>query len=166
MPPAVEAWSLNHWTAREVPKHLNLYTAFSLVFWNCQPLLTALPKRLPLGFFRKISQVLEQHLVVEGRWWVKGNHQEAFDCRLSLGSSHLSPLVLSAYWGFRAWKSILQTATKSWHLSEKYSWDFLYHLSHSHPNDLYILIFIRALAFPWIKKNYSKNSSPYFQQNF
>ena len=28
MPPALEAWSLNHWTAREVPKDFNLKTTF------------------------------------------------------------------------------------------------------------------------------------------
>ena len=28
MSPALEAWSLNHWTAREVPKDFNLKTTF------------------------------------------------------------------------------------------------------------------------------------------
>ena len=28
MPPALEAWSLNHWTAVEVPKVFNLKTTF------------------------------------------------------------------------------------------------------------------------------------------
>ena len=42
-PPAVEARSLNHWTAREVPESiLNARKELPLVWWRCQIILTSL----------------------------------------------------------------------------------------------------------------------------